>query len=166
MLQAALTRGSAMALHSLSKYKPQRSRSRPICSEYTHTLSKPAPCCKHRAEYIPQFKNTPAQCANVEQVQRRFYIMTMPNLEEIFYRFDFTDEVPPQLEEAQSEASRIEKQLVEKYSIPFEERNDLEVAHGNEILKTHCLGFTQGFKWAVYLLTGFKTDKEETADVR
>lgn len=92
--------------------------------------------------------------------------MTMPNLEEIFYRFDFTDEVPPQLEEAQSEASRIEKQLVEKYSIPFEERNGLEVAHGNEILKTHCLGFTQGFKWAVYLLTGFKTDKEETADVR
>ena len=31
--------------------------------------------------------------------------MTMPNLEEIFYRFDFTDEVPPQLEEAQSEAA-------------------------------------------------------------
>lgn len=92
--------------------------------------------------------------------------MTMPNLEELFYRLNFMNEVTPQLEEAQSEASRIEKQLVEKYSIPFEERNELEVAHGNEVLTTHCLGFTQGFKWAVYLLTGFKADKGETADVR
>lgn len=92
--------------------------------------------------------------------------MTMPNLEELFYRLNFIDEVTPQLEEAQSETNRIEKHLVEKYNIPFEERSNLEVAHGNELLTTHCLGFTQGFKWAVYLLTGFKADNKEIDNIR
>ena len=166
MSREALTRGSAMVLHSLSKYKPQRSRSRPTCSEYTpQPLCIPAPCYQHRVEYIPQPKNTPAQCANVEQVQRRFYYDNA-KLGRNFLPFRFYGRSTAPARRSTVRSGRIEKQLVEKYSIPFEERNDLEVAHGNEILKTHCLGFTQGFKWAVYLLTGFKTDKEETADVR
>lgn len=86
--------------------------------------------------------------------------MVMPNLKDIFYNNDFTDDVPQELAEAQNESHGAIEQLVKKYNIVFDDENDLETAHGKELLATHCLGFEQGFRWAVYLLTGIRSDEE------
>lgn len=91
--------------------------------------------------------------------------MITPDLKEIFDKLDFTDEVTPELAAAQDNTRNAFEKLVKSYNIGFDDRNALDMAYGNEAIATHYLGFTQGFRWAVYLLTGRKDTSmgEETA---
>lgn len=80
--------------------------------------------------------------------------MTMPNLYDVFFNNDFTDEMIPELNEARSKRKNISEKLDKTYHITFADSEALERACYKESVSAQYMGFLQGFKWAAYLLTG------------
>lgn len=87
--------------------------------------------------------------------------MLTPDLHSIFFGNDFTDDMIPELEEAQKNSLEEFDKLSQKHKLSFSERDAVESAAAQESIMCQYLGFVQGFKWAVYLFTGHKD--EETA---
>ena len=87
--------------------------------------------------------------------------MVTPDLHSIFFGNDFTDDMIPELEEAQSNTIKEFDKLSREHNLSLEERDAVECAAAQETITAQYLGFVQGFKWAVYLFTGHKD--EETA---
>jgi hypothetical protein len=48
--------------------------------------------------------------------------------------------------------------LTAKYNIPFQDADNVHCANSSEHTAAQYMGFMQGFKWAVYLLTGYKSE--------
>lgn len=89
--------------------------------------------------------------------------MITPDLKSIFFSNDFTDDVIPELEEAQSNTIKELDKLSQKNKLSFSERDAVESAAAKEAIASQYMGFVQGFKWAVYLFTGH-TESEVTAE--
>ena len=87
--------------------------------------------------------------------------MVTPDLHSIFFGNDFTDDMIPELEEAQKNSLEELDKLSQKHKLSLSERDAVESAAAHEAIMCQYLGFMQGFKWAVYLFTGHKD--EETA---
>ena len=87
--------------------------------------------------------------------------MVTPDLHSIFFGNDFTDDIIPELAEAQKNSLKEFDKLSQKHKLPFSERDAVESAAAQEAIMSQYMGFVQGFKWAVYLFTGHKD--EETA---
>lgn len=86
--------------------------------------------------------------------------MVTPNLHDVFFGNDFTDDMIPELEEAQNEHDKTVEKIALAYNMPFSDADALRCASNGEAIMSQYLGFMQGFKWAVYLFTGH-TDNEE-----
>ena len=87
--------------------------------------------------------------------------MVTPDLHSIFFSNDFTDDMIPELAEAQQKTFTELDKLTQKHKLSFDERDEIECATAHEAIMSQYMGFVQGFKWAVYLFTGHKD--EETA---
>ena len=79
--------------------------------------------------------------------------MTMPNLKEIFFKHDFTDDTIPELEEARNNVIKEFDKLSQEHKLSFKERDNVEGAAAQEAIMSQYMGFVQGFKWAVFLFT-------------
>ena len=84
--------------------------------------------------------------------------MTSPNLKEIFFSFDFTDDTIPELEAAQSESAKILSALRASHNLTLKE---LDSSRTQEAVMSQYMGFIQGFEWAVSLFTGHITREEK-----
>ena len=84
--------------------------------------------------------------------------MITPDLKEIFFNFDFTEDTIPELEAARIKSKKALDEVAEAHKLAFKEYDKLTVTAANEALYSQCLGFMQGFKWAVYLFTGHKDE--------
>lgn len=89
--------------------------------------------------------------------------MITPDLKEIFFNFDFTEDTIPELEAAQIKSKKALDEVAIAHKLTFEEYNKVATTASSESLYSQCLGFMQGFKWAVYLFTGHK-DEEPTRE--
>ena len=87
--------------------------------------------------------------------------MITPDLQTLFFENDFTDDMIPELDEAQKETAANLDKLSKTHKLTFDERDSIECCAAHEAVMSQYLGFLQGFKWAVYLFTGHKD--EETA---
>lgn len=87
--------------------------------------------------------------------------MVTPDLHSIFFGNDFTDDMIPELAEAQKNSLKEFDKLSEEHKLSLSERDAVESAAAQEAIMSQYMGFVQGFKWAVYLFTGHKD--EETA---
>ena len=83
--------------------------------------------------------------------------MITPDLRTLFFENDFTDDMIPELDEAQKE--NLDK-LSKTHKLTFDERDSIECCAAHEAVMSQYLGFLQGFKWAVYLFTGHKESEE------
>lgn len=90
--------------------------------------------------------------------------MTIPSLYDVFFNNDFSDDTIPELEAAANEAREKFEQVVSKYNMPFSEADEVRCANANEGVMSQYLGFIQGFKWAVYLFTGHRSDEEASCN--
>lgn len=90
--------------------------------------------------------------------------MITPDLYSIFFENGFTDDMIPELEEAQKDSRKEFDKLSQTHKLSFSERDAVECAAAHEAVMAQYMGFMQGFKWAVYLFTGHKD--EETAPTR
>ena len=87
--------------------------------------------------------------------------MVTPTFHDIFFDNDFTEDMIPELEEAQSGFNSALEKAASAYNIPFSEADEIRCANNSEHVMAQYLGFMQGFKWAVYLFTGHTdSDKE------
>ncbi|MCI5904573.1 MAG: hypothetical protein MRZ61_05475 [Oscillospiraceae bacterium] len=86
--------------------------------------------------------------------------MTMPNLRDIFFDNDFSDNIVPEAKEAEEVFKKAVNRLAADYNIPFSAVNEIMDANLGEHVESQYLGFVQGFNWAVYLLTGIKNCEE------
>ncbi len=86
--------------------------------------------------------------------------MITPDLRTLFFENDFTDDMIPELDEAQKETAANLDKLAETHKLTFEERDGIEHSAAHEAVMSQYLGFLQGFKWAVYLFTGHKESEE------
>ena len=86
--------------------------------------------------------------------------MTMPNLRDVFFGNDFSDIIVPETKEAEGNFEKAVSKLADDYNIPFSDINEIIDANFGEHVESQYLGFVQGFKWAVYLLTGIKNREE------
>lgn len=91
--------------------------------------------------------------------------MTMPSLYDVFFGNDFSDDTIPELEAAENEFREKFEQVVSNYNMPFSEADGVRCASASERIMAQYLGFIQGFKWAVYLLTGHRSEEEAAANV-
>lgn len=87
--------------------------------------------------------------------------MITPDLRTLFFENDFTDDMIPELDEAQKETAANLDKLFKTHKLTLDERDSIECCAVYEAVMSQYLGFLQGFKWAVYLFTGHKD--EETA---
>lgn len=88
--------------------------------------------------------------------------MKLPSLYDIFFDNDFSDDVTPELTQAEKEFNAAMDKIVEDYNIPFSVADNVRCGNANEHMMAQYTGFLQGFKWAVQLFTGNK-DNEEVA---
>lgn len=86
--------------------------------------------------------------------------MITPDLRTLFFENDFTDDMIPELDEAQKETAANLDKLSKTHKLTFEERDGIECSAAHETVMSQYLGFLQGFKWAVYLFTGHKESEE------
>lgn len=89
--------------------------------------------------------------------------MTTPNLKEIFFKHDFTDDTIPELTKAREECDKVINKVEEDHNLTYDECDDIDTAIGTSETMAQYLGFIQGFKWAVSLFTG-NTESEVTAE--
>lgn len=87
--------------------------------------------------------------------------MTSPNLKEIFFSFDFTDDTIPELEAAHSESAEILSALRASHNLTLKEFDKLDSSITREAVMSQYMGFIQGFEWAVSLFTGHITREEK-----
>ncbi|MGN0665870.1 MAG: hypothetical protein ACI4KF_05020 [Huintestinicola sp.] len=85
--------------------------------------------------------------------------MVTPDLHSIFFGNGFTDDMIPELEEAQNNTFKELDKLTQKHKLSFSERDAVECAAAHGAITYQYLGFVQGFKWAVYLFTGHKDEE-------
>lgn len=86
--------------------------------------------------------------------------MITPDLYTLFFENDFTDDMIPELGEAQKQFLANLDKLSKTHKLTYDEINDMENSAAHEAVMSQYLGFLQGFKWAVYLFTGHKESEE------
>lgn len=77
--------------------------------------------------------------------------MVMPNLREVFFDNDFTEETTPELEENEERFN----EAITSSGLINKVYNEICEAKAGAVAEAQYLGFSQGFRWAVYLLTGY-----------
>lgn len=85
--------------------------------------------------------------------------MIMPDLKDIFFKYDFSDDTMSELEDADSEVKKILDKLSTSHKLTYPEIDVLIEAINNNVVMAQCNGFIQGFKWAVFLFTGHKDEE-------
>ena len=85
--------------------------------------------------------------------------MITPDFKDTFFKHGFTDDRIPETEAANRAFDDVATKLGSTYGITFDEYCELESAVTDYVTYSQYLGFLQGFKWAVYLLTGRKDEQ-------
>ena len=91
--------------------------------------------------------------------------MVVPSLRDVFFSSAFSDDETQELKAAQTEFYNVYDRLRDSGSDSHTLLN-MECAAGRMASESQCLGFEQGFKWAVYLLTGHRDGQESVEKER
>ena len=91
--------------------------------------------------------------------------MVVPSLRDVFFSSAFSDDETQELKAAQTEFYNVYGRLRDSGS-NRDALFDMECAAGRMASESQYLGFEQGFKWAVYLLTGHRDGQESVEKER
>lgn len=76
--------------------------------------------------------------------------MNLPNLRDIFYQFELTNETTPEYDKLNEQ---IESKLNEAFP-SFTEYNEIDILITNAIVESQVTGFEQGYRFAMGLIRG------------
>lgn len=86
--------------------------------------------------------------------------MITPDLKEVFFEHDFSDDSIPETKDTERELEDVLTKLETAYCLAHDDYCEIESASFGFAVMSQYLGFLQGFKWAVYLFTGHKESEE------